>query len=296
MPAESMKPPAGSSVRDVVGVCGAGLMGGGIAETFAIAGHEVLLYDSFDGAADAAVARVHANFDKAVAKGRMSDQEAAAARSRIRTVGQLDEFAPARLIIEAIIEDLESKEQLFRALETVSAEDTVIVTNTSTLSPTQIASVLGDPSRAAGVHFFNPAPRMKLVELIAAEQTADSTASGLRSWLEGIGKEVVAVNETPGGIVSRLQLLVRDEAVRMLTEGVASASDIDKAMRLGAGWPLGPLELIDLVGVDMHVNNCDSLAHEMGSDRYSPTPAARKLMRAGRLGRKTGHGFYWYDR
>lgn len=296
MPAESKQTSAGQSPRDVVGVCGAGLMGGGIAEAFATAGHEVLLYDSFDGAADAALARVHANFDKAVANGRMSDDEATAARSRIRSVGQLEELAPARYVVEAIIEDLDAKQELFRSLERVCGKDAVLVTNTSTLSPTEIASVLQDPSRSAGVHFFNPAPRMKLVELIPAEQTADRTTSALRSWLEGIGKDVVEVSEAPGGIVSRLQLLVRNEAVRMLAEGVASAEDIDKAMRLGAGWPLGPLQLIDLVGVDLHVNNCDSLAREMGSDRYSPHPSARKLMRAGRLGRKTGHGFYRYNR
>jgi 3-hydroxybutyryl-CoA dehydrogenase len=296
MPAESSPEPAEQTARGVVGVCGAGLMGGGIAEAFASAGHEVILYDSFDGAADAAVARVLANFDKAVAKGRMAPEQASAARSRIRSVGTLDALGPAGHVVEAIIEDLRTKQDLFRELERVCAPDAALVTNTSTLSPTEIASALQDPSRAAGVHFFNPAPRMRLVELIPAEQTAESTTAALRRWLEGIGKEVVEVNEAPGGIVSRLQLLVRNEAVRMLAEGVASAEDIDKAMRLGAGWPLGPLELIDLVGVDMHVNNCDSLAREMGSDRYSPHPSARKLMRAGRLGRKAGRGFYRYDR
>ncbi|MGA7271372.1 MAG: 3-hydroxyacyl-CoA dehydrogenase family protein, partial [Acidimicrobiia bacterium] len=161
-------------------------------------------------------------------------------------------------------------------------------------SVTEISSVLEEPARAAGFHFFNPAPRMKLVEIVPGYDTSDQTVASLYEVAADLGKKAVRVNESPGGIVSRLQLLVRNEAIRLLAEGVATAEDIDTAMKLGSGWPLGPLELTDLVGLDLHVNNSDSLAEEMGSERYRPHPLARKLVRAGHLGRKSGEGFHSY--
>ena len=183
---------------------------------------------------------------------------------------------------------------MFALLDDVCPSPAILASNTSTLSVTEIASVLDDPGRAAGLHFFNPAPRMKLLEIIPGHDTTEETVKALYDVAGRIGKTAVRVNESPGGIVSRLQLLVRNEAVRLLAEGVATAEDIDTAMKLGSGWPLGPLELSDLVGLDIHVNNSDSLAEEMGSDRYRPHPLVRKIVRAGHLGRKTGRGFHDY--
>lgn len=279
----------------IVGVCGAGIMGAGIAQVFASSGNRVLLFDAAPGVAERATNRIERDLRKAVDKGKIDASVADRAVQAITVVDSLESLAPAALVVEAVIEDLGVKQDLFQRLEKICTSDATLVTNTSTLSPTEIANVLERPERAAGVHFFNPAPRMELVELIPGHLTASTTVEELRQWLTRAGKHVVCVQESPGGIVSRLQLLVRNEAVRMVAERVASAEDIDAAMRLGAGWPLGPLELIDLVGVDMHVKNCDSLARELGSDRYAPHPLVRKLMRAGQLGRKTKRGFYTYD-
>ena len=279
----------------VVGVCGAGVMGAGIAQVFALGGHPVSLYDAAPGLASAAAERIERDLMGGVARGKLEAESAKAALSRLDTSDDIDGLKDSHLVIEAVVEDLAVKQDLFRSLEAVCAGDALLVTNTSTLSPTEVASVLGDPGRAAGVHFFNPAPRMRLVEVVPGQTTRPETVAALFQLLEGVGKRPVRVNEAPGGIVSRLQLLVRNEAVRMVAEGVATPKDIDAAMRLGAGWPMGPLELIDLVGVDMHVTNCDSLARELGSNRYAPHPLVRKLVRAGHLGKKTGRGFYDYD-
>lgn len=270
-------------------------MGSGIAQAFALGGHPVHLIDSRSGVADSAVEQIKADLRKGVAKGKVTEEEAGAAVAHLVVAQSIDELAGSDVVVEAIVEDLSTKQDLFRTLEAACSEQTLLVTNTSTLSPTEVASALERPGRAAGVHFFNPANRMRLVEVVPSLMTEAATVTNLNVLLEGIGKQPVQVNEAPGGIVSRLQLLVRNEAVRMVSEGVATAEDIDTAMRLGAGWPLGPLELIDLVGVDMHVTNCDSLAREFGSNRYAPHPMAVRLARAGRLGRKSGRGFYSYD-
>ena len=277
-----------------VAVCGAGTMGAGIAQVFASRGSAVMLYDSVPGATERGLGRIEHDLATAVERGKVDPAAAEVTMRRIDVVEDLERLSPADLVVEAVVEDLQVKQALFESLEKICSEESLLVTNTSTLSPTEIASVLADPGRSAGVHFFNPPTRMRLVELIPGQTTRPGTTQLLRDWLQATGKHVVLVNESPGGIVSRLQLLVRNEAARMLAEGVASAEDIDAAMRLGAGWPLGPLELIDLVGVDMHVNNCESLARELGSNRYAPHPLVRKLMRAGQLGRKTGQGFYAY--
>lgn len=278
-----------------IGVCGAGVMGSGIAQAFAVAGHSVHLVDNQPGVADAGVERIKADLRKGVAKGKVTEDEAGAVAERLVIAQDLDELNGSDIVVEAVVEELSVKQELFRSLEAICSPKTLLVTNTSTLSPTEVAAVLDKPGRAAGVHFFNPANRMRLVEVVPSMMTEPDTVTSLNALLESIGKQPVHVNEAPGGIVSRLQLLVRNEAVRMVSEGVATPEDIDTAMRLGAGWPLGPLELIDLVGVDMHVTNCASLAKEFGSNRYAPHPMAVRLARAGRLGRKSGRGFYSYD-
>jgi 3-hydroxybutyryl-CoA dehydrogenase len=266
-------------------------MGAGIAQVFAASGYNVSLYDSADGAADAGIQRIRADLEKGLELGKLTHEEVAGLLERLTVADDLSQFADVTLVIEAVAENLGIKQEVFRKLDAVCLPGTLIASNTSTLSVTEIASVLGNPDRAAGVHFFNPAPRMKLVEIIPGYDTSEETVEALFRIATQIGKTPVRVNESPGGIVSRLQLLVRNEAIRLLSEGVASAADIDTAMRLGSGWPLGPLETTDLVGLDIHVNNSDSLADEMGSDRYRPPPLVRKMVRAGHLGTKTGKGF-----
>lgn len=278
-----------------VGVCGAGLMGAGIAQVFASAGFDVVLFDVEPGAVAAAREGIRADLEKGVARGKVTPEAAATALERLHEAARMSDLAGCGLVVEAVAERLDVKQAVFAELGALCPPPAILASNTSTLSVTEIASVLADPGRAGGLHFFNPAPRMRLVEIIPGYDTTEDTVATLYGIAERLGKTPVRVNESPGGIVSRLQLLVRNEAIRLLAEGVASAEDIDTAMRLGSGWPLGPLELSDLVGLDIHVNNSDSLAAEMGSDRYRPHPLARKVVRAGHLGRKTGRGFHRYD-
>ena len=278
-----------------VGVCGAGVMGSGIAETFALGGCSVMLYDVDRDGLAVGRAGLEKRIRRAVDRGHVAPDAGESALDAVTTAGGLDELGGADLVVEAVVEHMGVKQQLFRELERVCRPDALLVTNTSTLSPTEIAAGLDNPARAAGLHFFNPAARMKLVEIIAGQRTSDTTIKALREVSTAIGKTTVLVNESPGGIVGRLQLVVRNEAVRLLAEGVASAEDIDTAMRLGSGWPMGPLELTDLVGLDVHMTNSDTLSAEMGSDRYRPHPLVRKLVRAGQLGRKTGQGFHAHD-
>jgi 3-hydroxybutyryl-CoA dehydrogenase len=270
-------------------------MGAGIAQVFASAGFDVVLFDVAPGAVAAAQEGIRIDLEQGVARGKVAPEVAAAALDRLHVAEQLSSLASCGLVIEAVAERLDVKQAVFRDLDAVCPAPTILATNTSTLSVTEIASVLAVPGRAAGLHFFNPAPRMRLVEIIPGYDTTEDTVAALYAIAARVGKTPVRVNESPGGIVSRLQLLVRNEAIRLLAEGVATAEDIDTAMKLGSGWPLGPLELSDLVGLDIHVNNSDSLAAEMGSDRYRPHPLARKVVRAGHLGRKTGRGFHRYD-
>jgi 3-hydroxybutyryl-CoA dehydrogenase len=278
-----------------VGVCGAGLMGAGIAQVFASAGFDVVLFDVEPGAVASAREGIRADLETGVARGKVTPEAAAAALERLHEAARMSDLAGCGLVVEAVAERLDVKQSVFAELGALCPPPAILASNTSTLSVTEIASVLAAPGRAGGLHFFNPAPRMRLVEIIPGYDTTEDTVATLYGIAERLGKTPVRVNESPGGIVSRLQLLVRNEAIRLLAEGVASAEDIDTAMRLGSGWPLGPLELSDLVGLDIHVNNSDSLADEMGSDRYRPHPLARKVVRAGHLGRKTGRGFHRYD-
>lgn len=277
-----------------VGVCGAGIMGSGIAQLFAIGKHRVFLTDSDPAALARAEEKISADLHMLVARQRLGDQSASDVTGRISFSRGLGDFQHADLVIEAVVEDISVKQRVFRHLEEVCPPHTVLATNTSILSVSEISAVLKDASRAVGTHFFNPADRMKLVELTPGLGTAKSTVDNVKTVLEQLGKTVVVVREFPGGIVSRLQILLRNEAVRMVTEGVASAEDVDTAMKLGSGWPMGPLELIDLVGADLHVRNSETLASEMGSNRYQPHPVLRQMVRAGKLGRKTGSGFYEY--
>lgn len=283
------------SIPLVVGVCGAGTMGAGIAEVFATAGRRVCVVDTDPSALDRARGKVEANLRRRAAKGQLKDGEPDVIAARLSFSSDFKLLSDVSLVVEAVVEDVALKHEVFRKFEDVCSPSTILATNTSTLSVSEIAAVLKNPGRVAGTHFFNPAPRMRLVELTPGLATRPETVERLRAWLTDAGKSVVLVREFPGGVVSRLQLLVRNEAVRLVAENVATPEDVDTAMKLGSSWPLGPLELIDLVGVDVHVRNSETLAREMGSDRYQPHPLLRQMVRAGKLGRKTGSGFYDYS-
>ena len=278
-----------------VAVCGAGLMGSGIAQAVAQAGYFVILEDLEAGIVDRAVAKIGGRLQSQVEKGRLSSEEREAILGRIRTTTRLEDFGDADLVIEAVVEDVAVKRSTFAELDRICRPSALLVTNTSTLSPTEIGAATRRPEQTAGLHFFNPAPVMKLVEVIPGLATSQETVSALREFVSSLGKTPIVVKESPGGIVTRILLLVRNEAVNILAEGIASAEDIDTAMKLGAGWPMGPLALTDLVGIDLTVTNSDSLCRELGTNRFRPHPLLRKMVRAGYLGQKSGRGFYVYD-
>ena len=200
------------------------------------------------------------------------------------------------LVIEAVVENMEVKKSVFAELDELCSTHTILATNTSILSPTEIGSATKRPDKTVGMHWFNPAPVMKLIEVTAGLSTSEETVNAVMEFSRKVGKTPVRVNEAPGGIVSRILIAMRNATVDILAEGVASAEDIDTAMKLGAGFPMGPLELIDLIGVDIHVTNSDNLCRELGDLKYRPHALLRKMLRAGHLGRKSGRGFYDYTK
>ncbi len=279
----------------VVGVVGAGTMGAGIAEVAARAGHRVLLLDAAEGAAAAALAAIGGRLDRDVAKDRLEAGAAEAVRDRLEAVTTTDALAPCGLVVEAVAEDLEAKRDLFAALEKVVADRAVLATNTSSLSVTAVANRLRVPGRLVGLHFFNPAPRMRLVEVVRGALTdpevVESATALVRSW----GKEPVTCTSTPGFIVNRVARPFYGEAQRMVEEGVTDAATIDHVLREAGGFPMGPFELTDLVGQDVNLAVSRSVWEQTFHDpRYAPTVLQQGLVDAGRLGRKTGSGVYSY--
>lgn len=277
-----------------VGIVGAGTMGQGIAQTAASAGIDVRLYDVVEGAAARAVDRVGTWLRRDEQKGRLELGEAEAALARITAVDSLEEVATAALVIEAAPERMGLKRDLFAQLGALVSPRSFLATNTSSLSVTEIASACASPKRVIGLHFFNPVPRMQLVEIVRGEQTSDEVLARARVFVARLGKEPIVVRDWPGFASSRLGIVLCAEAVRMLEQGVASAADIDRAMELGYGHPMGPLRLSDLVGLDVRLSIMDNLHRELG-EAFRPPPLLRQLVRAGKLGRKTGEGFYRYD-
>jgi 3-hydroxybutyryl-CoA dehydrogenase len=275
-------------------VIGAGTMGAGIAEVFAKAGVETFLSDVSEEQLETGWKRIEASLRTAVDKGKLTADDASAARSRIQTTSDMEAAGSTDLIVEAVPEMMSLKKQLFADLSK-KAPNAILASNTSSLSVTEIASRAKDPSKVIGLHFFNPPPIMPLLEIVRAEQTGDEIVARARAFAVRIGKEPIVVRDTPGFATSRLGIVIGMEAIRMLETGVATAGDIDRAMKLGYKHPMGPLELTDLVGLDVRLSIADHLAQELGPQFAAP-PLLRRLVRAGKLGKKTGEGFYrWVD-
>jgi 3-hydroxybutyryl-CoA dehydrogenase len=277
-----------------VGVVGAGTMGHGIAHVTALAGYAVRLTDATPGVAEAGLEKVKKNLEVGVQKGKVTPAERDAAVARIAVVPGLEGLAGCELVIEAVPEKLALKQELFRALSGLVAPDAILASNTSSLSLTEIAAAATYPERVVGLHFFNPVHLMKLLEVVRAFQTSDATVEAARAYGAAIKKELIVVKDSPGFASSRLGVALGLEAIRMLEEGVASAEDIDRAMKLGYGAPMGPLELGDLVGLDVRLAIAEYLYAETGSPTFRPPQLLKKMVRAGKLGRKSGQGFYSY--
>jgi len=276
-----------------VGIVGSGIMGSGIAEVAAKAGFEVVLRSRQQETADRMVAGLEKSLAKQVERGKLEEADRDAVLGRVRAVADLGELAECDLVIESIVEDLATKKVLFNELDRICGDGAILATNTSTLPVVEMA-MESRPEKVCGIHFFNPAPMMPLVEVVAAITTSDETVEAARAFAEACGKSPVLVQDQAGFIVNALLFPYLNNAVKLLDAGVATRDDIDAAMKGGCNFPMGPLELLDLVGLDTSLSILEALYDEFKDPNYAPAPLLKRMVSAERLGRKTREGFYDY--
>lgn len=279
-----------------VGVVGSGIMGSGIAEVAARSGFKVVIRSRRAETARACLDGLGRSLDRQVSKGRLTESDRDEILGRVRATDDLSELAGCDLVIESVVEDIEVKRELFGALDSIVGPEAILATNTSTLPVTDLAVATGRPDKVVGIHFFNPAPVMKLVEVVRPLTAADATVEAALAFARACGKEPVEVADRAGFIVNALLFPYLNNAVRMLEEGRATKEDIDAAMKGGCNFPMGPFELLDLVGLDTSLAILDALYEEFRDPNYAAVPLLRRMVAANRLGRKTGEGFYTYGR
>ena len=281
---------------ETIAVIGAGTMGRGIAYASALGGYRTILEDISQPMLEDGLAYIRQALEEGMTRGKVTPAQKASAFSQLSTARSVEDACrEADLIIEAVPEDMELKIEIFTLLDKFAKPGSIFASNTSSLSVTEMAAVTCRPEKCVGMHFFNPVPKMKLLEIVKALETSEETIAGCREVGRRIGKEVVVVREAPGFITSRINALIGNEAFAMLEEGIASAEDIDKAVKLGLNHPMGPFEMADLVGLDVRLSILEYLHKSLG-EKYRPSPLMRQYVKAGRLGRKSGRGVYAYPK
>ena len=279
-----------------VGIVGAGTMGSGIAELVATAGKSVVLLDIEKGIVEEAIGKIEKNFKRLARRGKIDEEQASLIISRIQATEDYADFRDADIVIEAASEDMDLKKAVFSKIEENTEQSAIIATNTSTLSVTELAMSTSRPEKVLGIHFFNPAPIMKLVEVINTAKTSPETLEQAMEFARSLDKHPVMAKDRSGFVVNRILLPMINEAIFTLDEGIAAAAEIDNAMKLGANHPIGPLALADLIGLDVTLSVLSVLYAEHGDPKFRPAPLLKEMVRAGNLGRKTGKGFFEYGR
>jgi 3-hydroxybutyryl-CoA dehydrogenase len=277
-----------------VGVVGLGTMGAGIAQVGVQSGYETIGREVSDELGERGRTTIERYLTRAVEKGRMTQDERDAALARLTLTTELSELADCDLVIEAVLEELDLKREVFAEVDRVTRPDAVLATNTSALSVSEIAEATQHPERVVGMHFFNPAPVLPLVEIVRTPQSSDDAVDAAYDWAERAGKQPVRCNDTPGFIVNRILIPLLNDCVRVLDEADVRPEHMDKAMTNGAGWPMGPCALIDLIGIDVHVHASEALYGRLGEPRMAPPERLVRMQQEGKLGRKSGAGFYTY--
>ena len=277
-----------------VGIIGAGTMGNGIAQACAVSGINVVMVDISDTAVQKGLATVAGSLDRLIKKEKISEADKAAALSRIKVSTSYDDLKAAQLVIEAATENYDLKVKILKQVDALVAPEVIVATNTSSISITQLAAATQRADRFIGMHFFNPVPMMALVEIIRGLQTSDATHDAVKAMAEALGKSPITVKNAPGFVVNRILVPMINEAFQVLSEGTASAEDIDAGMKLGCNQPIGPLALADMIGLDVCLAVMEVYLKEFGDSKYRPCFLLREMVAAGRLGRKTGQGVYSY--